>query len=137
MSEEEVFEMLWYFLLSPNGARYQTSFDFEKNFTCENPIEGIKLTTLEFVHQRFNSTSQHLDGMLKVYDMISDLDFSNSVFPMTQEYANWETELIIQNELYRNVGLSMACVFVTMLILLGNIVSSNLAGALFCFFLPF
>ena len=47
---------------------------------------------LDFVHQRFNTTSQHLDGMDKIYNLIEDLEFTNSVFPMTQEYANWETE---------------------------------------------
>ena len=52
----------------------------------------FQLTMLDFVHTRFNSTSQHLDGMDKIYNLIEDLKFSNSVFPMTQEYANWETE---------------------------------------------
>ena len=52
---------------------------------------------LDFVHTRFNSTSQHLDGMDKIYNLIEDLKFSNSVFPMTQEYANWETEQASNN----------------------------------------
>ena len=32
--------------------------------------------------------------MNKIYDLIDELKFSNSVFPMTQEYANWETEQV-------------------------------------------
>merc|ERR1719468_916950 len=64
--------------------------------------------------------------MTAIYDLIDELKFSNSVFPMTQEYANWETELVIRKELFRNVGLSLACVFVTMLILLADLWGSIL-----------
>lgn len=129
-TEAEIYEKLGYYLWSPGGngqnARYQASFDFGTNLTCDTKINDIKLTMLDFVHPRFNSTSQHLDGMDKIYNLIEDLKFSNSVFPMTQEYANWETEQVIQGELYRNIGLSMLCVFITMLILLADIWGSTL-----------
>ncbi len=55
------------------------------------------MSTFEFVHRRFNSTAEHIDGMQKVYDIIAELDFTNGVFPTTQEYANWETDAVSVN----------------------------------------
>ena len=89
--------------------------------------------------------------MNAIYEAIDEFEFSNAVFPMTQEYANWETDAVrflqlffsntvklalkdqnwpffqvIKTELFRNIGLSMACVFVTMLLLLADIWGSVL-----------
>jgi Niemann-Pick C1 protein len=64
--------------------------------------------------------------MNKIYKIIDDLKFSALVFPIAPEYANWETDEIIGTELFRNIGLSMACVFVTMLVLLADIWASIL-----------
>ena len=54
----------------------------------------FQLSTFEFIHRRFNTTSEHIDGMNAIYEAIEEFDFSNSVFPMTQEYANWETDAV-------------------------------------------
>ena len=46
-TETEIFEKLEYFLWSPssNGqnARFQASFDFGTNLTCDTKIENIKV----------------------------------------------------------------------------------------------
>ena len=41
-----------------------------------------------------------------------------------QEYSNWETDEVITKELFRNLGIALACVFVTTLILLANLLGS-------------
>ena len=33
--------------------------------------------------------------MNAIYEAIEEFEFSNAVFPMTQEYANWETDAVI------------------------------------------
>ena len=43
-----------------------------------------------------------------------------------QEYSNWETDAVIKEELSRNLGIALACVFVTTLILLADILGSVL-----------
>ena len=53
-----------------------------------------QISTFEFVHRRFNSTAQHVNGMNEIYQMIEELQFTNSVFPITQQYANWETDAV-------------------------------------------
>lgn len=116
-----------FFLFSPSGLAYQPNFMTSSDpLLCNETISQIDMTTFEFIHTRFDSTPDHIAAMEDIYSMISDLKFSNSVFPITQEYANWETDAVIASELYRNIGLSMACVFVTMLILLADIWGSIL-----------
>ena len=53
-----------------------------------------QISTFDFVHRRFNSTAQHVNGMNEIYQMIEELQFTNSVFPITQQYANWETDAV-------------------------------------------
>ena len=43
-----------------------------------------------------------------------------------QEYSNWETDEVITRELFRNLGIALACVFVTTLILLADILGAVL-----------
>ena len=47
--------------------------------------------------------------------------FGDSAFSFNKIYAAWETDEIIGFELWRNIGLAMACVFVVTLILLANL----------------
>ena len=41
-----------------------------------------------------------------------------------QEYSNWETDEVITKELVRNLGIALACVFLTTLLLLANFLGS-------------
>ena len=43
---------------------------------------------------------------------------------MAQEYSNWETDEVITRELIRNLCIALACVFLTTLILLADILGS-------------
>ena len=56
--------------------------------------------------------------------MIGGIGFSGNVFPMAREYSNWETNEVIMTELLRNLGLALACVFVTTLVLLADVLGS-------------
>ena len=47
-----------------------------------------------------------------------------------QEYSNWETDEVITKELFRNLGIALACVFLTTLALLANFTGSLIV--LFC-----
>ena len=48
-TEAEIYEKLGYYLWSPGGngqnARYQVSFDFGTNLTCDTKINDIKVLT--------------------------------------------------------------------------------------------
>ena len=90
-------------------------------------------------------------------NIIADCNFSGNVFALTQvgkynlafpiqrrfvkraflyplqlwqEYSNWETDEVITKELFRNLGIALACVFLTTLALLANFTGSLIV--LFC-----
>merc|ERR1712066_400901 len=51
---------------------------------------------------------------------MGETEFSNPSFPMSLAYVNWETDAIVGIELIRNIGIALACIFVTTLITLGS-----------------
>ena len=46
------------------------------------------------------------------------------VYVFVKEYSNWETDEVITRELIRNLGIALACVFVTTLLLLADLLGS-------------
>ena len=48
------------------------------------------------------------------------------MFPMSLGYAAWETDEVIAEELYRNLGLAVICIFATTLLLVGQTTCSVL-----------
>ena len=63
--------------------------------------------------------------MNRIKDLIATANLtSGHVFPLSQGYASWETDEVIAEELYRNIGLALICIFVTTLFLLSNFVCS-------------
>jgi len=59
--------------------------------------------------------------MNKVKQIVAEANFSNRAFPVGTEYASWETDEVIEGEFWRNMGISLLCVFVTTVILIQNI----------------
>ncbi|TRY73596.1 hypothetical protein TCAL_03344, partial [Tigriopus californicus] len=114
------------FLTSPLGSRWQPNFHPVEELVCGSPLTPLKMVTFSFTHKRFEATGEKIQAMAKVKELISDQQFSSNVFAMTMEYSNWETDQVIESELYRNLGVSMLCIFVTTLILLANIQASIL-----------
>ena len=70
--------------------------------------------------------------MNRVREMIAAENFSADVFAVTAEYANWETTQVISHELYRNLGLSCACVLAATLVLLADMSASLLVMISVC-----
>jgi hypothetical protein len=59
--------------------------------------------------------------MNKVKQIVAEANFSNRAFPVGTEYASWETDEIIGFETWRNMGISLLCVFITTVVLIQNI----------------
>ena len=74
--------------------------------------------------------------MNKVKKIVAEANFSSRAFPVGTEYASWETDevqiysfkkllisdfKIIGFETWRNMGLSLLCVFITTVLLIQNI----------------
>merc|ERR1711997_786354 len=55
-----------------------------------------------------------IPAMNKVKQIVAEANFSNRAFPVGREYASWETDEVIELEFWRNMGLSLLCVFITL-----------------------
>jgi len=109
-----------------SGLRYKTNFKFRNGLEveCGEPSPDILLSSFTFTHVKFSGRGEHIPALHKVKDLIDDCQFSGNVFPFNQEYSNWETDEVITKELFRNLGIAMACVFVTTLLLLADFFGS-------------
>ena len=81
---------------------------------------------MEFKHNLFSGPSEQVPAMNRVKKIINNANFAGGagrVFPFSKGYAAWETDEIISEELYRNVGLAFLCIFVTTLLLLSDLIA--------------
>lgn len=76
-------------------------------------------TPFECKVSRFDSSSVWIPAMRETQRIVSEIPWSNDSFPIALTYINWETDAIVGGELIRNVGIAIACIFVTTLITLG------------------
>ena len=110
------------FLFSPMGAAFQPNFITKPEIECGSNRFDVELTTFLFHHTIFTGENQdNIKAMNRVKEMIKEQNFSSRVFATTVEYSNWEIIQIIDYELYRNLVLSVTCVFVVTLILLADL----------------
>jgi len=115
------YRILTQFLFSPSGAKYRGSFNFVGDLVCGEAANEILLSSIELTHKLFSSPSEWIPAMNKVKQIVAEANFSNRAFPVGTEYASWETDEIIGFETWRNMGLSLLCVFITTVLLIQNI----------------
>ncbi|XP_067679237.1 patched domain-containing protein 3-like [Haliotis asinina] len=84
----------------------------------------IEATRIAFQHIDFPDSQSEVKAMDTIREVISSI--LPSCFPYSRRYQGWETNKVIQLELYRNLGLAFACVFVVTLILIANFLTSIL-----------
>ena len=72
-------------------------------------------------HKLFHGPSEWIPAMNKVKQIVAEANFSNRAFPVGTDYASWETDEIIEVEFWRNMGISLLCVFLTTLVLIRNL----------------
>jgi len=120
LSNEETFPMvLSDFLFSASGAPYKNNFIFNEPLVCNSPAPKINASKFSIEYFFMDDPDQHIPARGAVTDLL-DLASGPYSFSHSKVYAAWETDEIIGFELWRNIGLAMACVFVVTLFLLAN-----------------
>ena len=115
---------------SPTGFASQPNFEYRNSslFKCGEPAPEILLGKFTFTHQKFNDRDEHVDALNRMKDIMNTandrLTGGGHMFVISREYSDWETDDVITEELFRNLGLALACVFVTTLILLADFMGS-------------
>jgi len=108
------------FLYSPRGGIFQTNFWFSEPLKCGAPAPDVLLQAISYSHNRFTKSGEWVPAMRKVQEVVKDTQFSNSSFPISLAYINWETDAIVGIELVRNMGIAIICIFFTTLMTLGS-----------------
>ncbi|XP_005098950.1 protein patched homolog 1 isoform X2 [Aplysia californica] len=94
----------------------------------------ILVSRFPFRHIDMDDASTEIDAMDSTRELVMAAGFSNAeCFPYSRRYLTWETNKVIREELYRNLALALACVFLVTLILIANLWTSLMvfAGVLF------
>ena len=117
------------FLHSKSGSKFQGNFNFESSLECGSPAPRILASSLELLYLPFEGPSQHGPARAAIEELLSSSGLPGAI-SFNKIYLSWETDQIIDTELWRNVGLGLCCIFLVTFILLANIqvsfmVSSN------------
>ena len=108
------------FLHSKSGSKFQGNFNFESSLECGAPAPRILASSLEILYLPFQGPSHHGPARATMEDLLSSSGLPDAI-SFNKIYLSWETDQIIDTELWRNVGLGLCCIFLVTFILLANI----------------
>jgi len=108
------------FLFDSSGSRYKANFRFDGELVCNQPTPPILASKFRFAYLLFDGPEEHIPARQTVEKLIRDAGIPDS-FSFVKIYAAWETDEIIGYELWRNIGLAMAAIFIVVLVLLANL----------------
>ncbi|XP_071523040.1 patched domain-containing protein 3-like isoform X2 [Panulirus ornatus] len=124
-TEEEFLDHLGMFLHSPSGSKFRVrNFHFDGIINCTDPAPQILASSIEYKHRRLSGSHEQITAMDDLKNIVKSMNFSGYVQPFSRIYSGWETDKIIEKELYQNMGLAMLVVFVVTLILIANLTTS-------------
>ncbi|MPC30182.1 Niemann-Pick C1 protein [Portunus trituberculatus] len=124
-TEEDFLDQLGMFLYSPSGSQYRVkNFFFESPFSCTEPATQVLASSIEYKHQVMSDPREQIRAMDDVKSIVRNSNISGYVQPFARAYSGWETNKIIEKELYQNMGLAMLVVLLVTLVLIANVVAS-------------
>ncbi|XP_068204799.1 patched domain-containing protein 3-like [Palaemon carinicauda] len=126
-TEEEFHNQLSQFLHSPSGSAYRTkNFRFSGELLCTEKAPPVIASSIDYRHIKLPVSSEKIQAMDSVRETVENMNFSGYAKPWSRAYAEWETDKIIVEELYRNMSLALIVVFIVTLILIASISTSIL-----------
>ena len=95
---------------------------------CQTSAPKIKLMSLGFSHKKTEKRGDMVDVMNNLGDLLAkekaDFPSGTKLFAISDQYTDYITMEIIMAELFRNLGLSLLCVFLATVFLLAHLVMS-------------
>jgi len=116
--ETQFYDNLHLFL-NGAGARYNSSIFFNTRTDIKTSKIGMN-----FDPKINDVAGLEVEAMNEIRALTATLDFP--AYPYTFEFLNWETYIVIENEMISNVSLCMAAVFVITLILIAHPLTAGL-----------
>ncbi|CAH1243988.1 NPC1 [Branchiostoma lanceolatum] len=108
--------------LTTDATGRSHSGDVQLNSTT-SPVTIIA-SRIRGTYKTLRDSSEEILAMDSLVAVTDSVAFSGDAFPYARQFNGWETNKVIKNELYRNLGIAMAAVFVITLLLLADILGS-------------
>ncbi|XP_056018910.1 NPC intracellular cholesterol transporter 1-like isoform X2 [Ostrea edulis] len=122
-TEADFADLLYTFLNNENnGKRHLREVVFQNN----SGTLDITTTYVSYQHTVFDTASDEIVAMDAMVELVKGIFSETECFPYSRLYLQWETNKVIKSELFRNLGLASACVFVITLVLIANLWTSLL-----------
>ncbi|XP_062583779.1 protein patched homolog 1-like isoform X2 [Saccostrea cucullata] len=122
-SEANFVDLLYTFVTTEaSGIRHAR----EVMFSGSSGTRDITTTYISYQHLTYSTAADEIVAMEAIESMVSKIFSESECFPYGRLYLQWYTNKVIKSELFRNLGLAAACVFVVTLILIANIWTSIL-----------
>ena len=113
------------FLNNPaEGGSYRNVFKFASDADFSKPAPQVLLSSISYKHVPFPNSQPGVVAMKEVFAIIDKYEFSARVFATSQEYGSYITMDIITEELYRNILMALAVVFLCTIILIADLATS-------------
>ncbi|XP_071954155.1 patched domain-containing protein 3-like [Antedon mediterranea] len=113
--------VLWVneFLLDPTGG---DTFKADVIFDNSTSLEIIS-SRISFAHIVLKGSTEEVDAMDSIQEFTANFEFEGDgyAFAFSENYIQYESNKVIQEELFRNLGLACVCVFLIILLLLANL----------------
>ena len=132
MTEDLFQEDLNMFLYSPSGAQYRDkNFKFASVVECNAAAPEVITSSIEFRYKKFYNTRTKISAMHSIKGFVANSNITDGeVLVFARIHSGWETDEIIEKELYRNMLLALLVVFLMTFGLMASMLQSLLV--LFC-----
>jgi hypothetical protein len=107
-TESEFPQFLSDFLFSSAGTGSKPNFKLVGPLECGAPAPAVLAAKLRVLYLPFEGPKQHIPARRAIDQLVTE-QLGPEAFSFNKIYAAWETDEIIGFELWRNVGLAMAC----------------------------
>nr|XP_045610893.1 protein patched homolog 2-like [Procambarus clarkii] len=126
-SEEEFLDQLSQFLFSPSGSPYRNrNFRFSSALNCTQKAPSVVASSIDYRHTLMSTSRQEIKAMESVKTVVRKMNATGYVRAWSRSYGEWETNQVIEEELYRNMGVALVVVLVVTLLLMVSVVTSVL-----------
>jgi len=120
LTDESFSSILSDFLFSKSGSQYRHNFELEENLKCGSPVGDISATSFEIEYLAFDGPGEHVPGKGTIESLLKESGLDGAL-SFNKVYLAWETDTIIGYELWRNLGLGIAAIFLITFVLLANL----------------
>ena len=116
------------FLYSPNGGKYLANLRFNETVSCMKPSKRITASIIPIKFYKDKDEEDQNDKRIILDDYLNSFNATTELFSQGFLYFIWNVNAHVGFELWRNLGVAVACIFIVTLILFNSFAACTLAN---------